>query len=161
MAEKFVLASTLEPLKTGDQFETWPLHVTIMQWFTIPENRFAPFDNSLKNRMHDFAPTVIEGDQVEWFGPENDVRVRVLKNIGALASLHSAVLDTISNHGGTIYSEYIGEYFRPHVTFQGEEGLEENEKRDIRGMHLIRGDVTGPRTVIKQYPFLKGQPKRG
>ena len=161
MAEKFTLISSLEPLKVGDSFEQWPLHVTAMPWFSLPEGRLAPFDNSLRNKMHNYKPMQLTGKKEALFGPEADVRVRTLGDLGSFALMHEALRTLVSDHGGETTAPYVGDAFVPHVTFQGEKGIDEGKVITLGGLQLISGDVTGPREVRKQYRFMKGQPKHG
>ena len=161
MSEKFTLISSLDDIKVGDQFEQWPLHVTVMPWFSLPEGRLAPFDNRLRNMMHNYKPMTMTGKQEAMFGPESDVRVRVVGDLGAFAVMHEAMRVLVNDNDGEVLSPYVGDAFVPHITFQGEQGIDEGQVFTLSGLQLIAGDATGPREVRKQYRFMKGQPKRG
>lgn len=155
MAEKLVLVSSLEPLKKGDRFETWPLHVTILQWFSLPREFEPAFVNALANQAHATKPPVAVGDVEAMFGPEHDVRVRTLRSMGALAALHARVYETARRFDGIVDSPYVLRDYRPHVTYQGERGIAEGETVRLTAMQLIRGDVGGPRTI--EHVFHLGQ----
>lgn len=163
MSEKFTLISSLEPLKVGDEYELWPLHVTAMPWFSLPEDSLAPFDNTLRNLMHDFEPMTLVGDDEAMFGPEDarEVRVRTLRKIGAFAKLHASIQEVLRQYGGETISPFVGDLFIPHVTFQGQSGIEQDEEITLEGLNLVSGDIEGARRVRKQYRFMKGQPKHG
>ncbi len=160
MAEKFGIISSLEPLKKGDTFEEWPLHVTIMTWFSLPERQFGAYDNMLKNMMHEYAPMTVVGQDKEQFGPEENVPVRILGRVGVLSKLHSQILPIIDRVGGEIIQQnqgYVGDAYRPHVTDQPHGTFAEDETAILRGMQLISGDIDGPRHVRATYNFLKRQ----
>lgn len=155
MAEKLVLISSLENLEKGDDFDEWPLHVTIMPWFTVPKELERSFINAMENRMYETRPLKVVGDTDEYFGPAKTVHVRTLRNIGALASLHSRTLETLTRSGGIVDSPYIQEYFRPHITYQNGHSIKENQEVELTHMQLLRGDTQGARRVEKVFSFLK------
>lgn len=160
MAEKFAIISSLEPLQRGDTFESWPLHVTVMTWFSLPTHQERAFDNALRNRMHDIKPFEVTGAKQELFGPDSDVPVRLLGRVGMLGSLHNQILPVIERMSGEIIpenSDFVGDGYRPHITDQPHGRFGEGETVLLDSMQLISGDTDGPRKVLETYNFLKGR----
>ena len=157
MAEKLVLVSAIEELNKGDTFEDqdWPLHVTIMPWFSVQEQFESGMIRSLANHMHHVRPQTVIGDQNELFGENKTVKVRTLRHIGQLATLHTSILDILNRIGGEVDSPYIRDLYRPHVTYQHGVSIDKNEEVTLSRMQLIRGDATGPRRVENVFTFIK------
>ena len=157
MAEKLVLVSAIEDLNTGDTFEDqdWPLHVTVMPWFSVPKQFEPGLIHSLANHMHHVRPQTVIGDQNELFGDRKTIKVRTLRNIGQLATLHTNVLDILNRIGGEVSSHYIRNLYRPHVTYQHGVSINEDEEVILSRMQLIRGDESGPRRVENVFSFIK------
>lgn len=155
MAEKFVLISALEKFDQGDSFENndWPLHVTVMPWFSLPKQLESDFVDVTESHMHGVDPMMVIGDANEWFEPNQSVRVRTLRHIGQLASLHVNMLAIVTRHGGEVDSTFIRDDYRPHVTYQQKRGITQDQKITLSRMQLIRGDVDGPRAVEKVFHF--------
>ena len=164
MAEKLFLASSLEPLHKGDQFKDWPLHVTVVPWFQV--NLYRAFENALGNKIHSLSPVQITGSSEivplrtvggdeALFGPEEDVRVRKLRDIGALASLHDTLLSMIERFDGQLEdTTYTGTHYVPHVTFlEDGRGIEEGERVELPGMQLISKGPESVKTVERVFTF--------
>ena len=147
MAEKYGVISSLEPLKKGDTFEVFPLHVTLMTWFDIPNE--AVFLNQLYNFAHRFSSQNVVGGQEAQFGVNNDVRVRTLGRAGSLHAMHEELFDMIKTQNGEVWhGGFVGADYVPHVTYQNNRGLEQDEAANLDRIQLIRGDETGPRLVV-------------
>ena len=158
MAEKLVLVSAIEELNKGDTFEDqdWPLHVTIVPWFSVQEQFEPGMVRSLANHMHHVRPQTVIGDQNELFGERKTVKVRTLRHIGQLATLHTNILDVLNRIGGEVDSPYIRDLYRPHVTYQHGVSINEGQEVTLSRMQLIRGDESGPRRVENVFSFIKG-----
>lgn len=147
MAEKLGVFASLEPLKKGDQFDKFPLHVTLMPWFDMPHER--SFINYIQNLAAHTAPVEIEGGEEALFGPDKEVRVRKLARAGTLYAMHNTLHTTVKKLDGTVReSSYVGEAYVPNVTYQCDRGLDEGEKLILDRIQLIRGATDGPRSVV-------------
>lgn len=154
MAEKFGIISSLDPIKKGDQFEQFPLHVTLMTWFDMPNER--AFMNKLQNFAHEYGPQAVEGGDEALFGINGDVRVRKLGRVGSLYAIHDDLHEIIIGLGGEIWSGgFVKDDYLPHVTFQDDRGIELGEQLILDRFQVIRGDEIGPRTVVVDLGFLK------
>lgn len=150
-SDKFVLVASLETLEKGDEFTHWPLHVTLLPWFTVPDERMQAFDNAVKNRVHTYGAQFPLGDTIEMFGPHKDVPVRTLKSIGRLAHMHRELVDCVERANGTFYDSWIKDDYRPHVTIQKDKAIDEDEQIALTHLELIWGDIHGNRRVEKVY----------
>lgn len=150
-SDKYVLVSTLEPVEKGMEFTKWPLHVTLVPWFTLPDGSFRAFDNALQNRIHNFRVQEPVGDKLELFGPNKDIRVRTLRKIGELASMHRDLAESIEQVGGALHDVWVKDLYQPHVTYTEDQGVDEGEKISLTNLNLIWGDINGNRRVEKVY----------
>lgn len=156
MAEKLTIISSFEQHQKGEQFEQFPLHVTLLPWFDVP------YRQSLVNSVQNFAtrqsPQEVKATDEALFGPNEDVRVRLLGRVGSLHAMHEELLEIVATQRGEVLNpEFIGDKYAPHVTYQGEQGLEENETRVISRLQIVSGDSIGPRTIIADLGFSKGK----
>lgn len=154
MAEKFGIIASLEPLKKGDEFEQFPVHVTLMTWFSMPRERV--FMNKLQNFAYTYGPQEIAGGDEAMFGKEADIRVRKLGRSGALYAMHADLLAMIRGLDGEVWSGgFVGDDYIPHVTYQEGRGLSEGEAVTLSRIQLISGDETGPRRVVADFGLVK------
>lgn len=138
MATEFLITSSLEPIKKGQEFEgSLPLHVTLLQWFTVDSQ--PAFQNALQNlTMRTPGFEVVTGEEA-LYGPNNDVPVRLLRGFGKLARLHADVVELVARYGGEMRNpEWAGERYSPHVTHVGERTLQPDEIVPIRALELIK-----------------------
>lgn len=156
MAEKLGIISSFEPLKKGEQFDEFPLHLTLMTWFSMPHR--ATFIHQLQNFATRYEPQVIVGGEEDLFGTEKDIRVRKLGKAGSLYAMHGELLEMVTRLGGEVWSGgYVGKNYVPHVTYQGDSGLDEGEEARIDRLQVIASDELGPKTVIANLGLLKGR----
>ncbi len=157
MAEKLVLVSAIDELRKNDTFEDqdWPLHVTIMPWFSMPLKLEQEFIDSIADYAHTVAPVSLFGDKNEFFGTDEfkSIKVRTLRGIAQATLLHTGVLDIVTRYAGEVDSQYIRGMYRPHVTYQQGRAIDEDEKVILQQMQLIRGDATGIRRVENVFHF--------
>ena len=149
------LIFSLEPLKTGDQFDAWPLHLTLQRWFSLPQHR-QPFINAMANLAHDTEPIVITGGKEADFDEQGTTHVRRVLGSCALQMLHSKTTELITRFDGVPATRWSGEDYAPHVTFQNGKGLAEGEEIILTGLHLIRRDEKFHKTVEATFRLDKG-----
>lgn len=157
LEHKDIFVSGLMPLEKGDEINgEWPLHVTIVPWFTIPEHFEGAFSVAIANAMHKIHPITIHGQEEKYFGEDNSIRVRTVNSMGGLALLHDKLTDLIDRFDGEIFSQYIQgrEGYAPHVTATESDELENCEQRTLTHLHRIR-KTAGKKVVIASLPFLK------
>ena len=155
MSVKYTLISSFTPLKNGDSFENdWPLHVTLLTWFELPEDKLGSlFSELVKLGLNTHAAT-IKGGKSELFGPETNIPVRLIKDQSALDSVQLKLLNVIDEFGAVVLNEtFVGDGYRAHVSDTAAQHLSENETARVTSMSLIREDSEGVRVVINTYEF--------
>lgn len=159
MSAEFLLTSSLEPIKKGQQFEgALPLHLTIQQWFTLEYER--AFQNALQNYVGTVSPFEVIGDEEALFGPENNVSVRRVRNVGKLAIVHAKTKELLEQFGGELLRpEWAGAGYNPHVTYVGDRGIGENEPVLLKTIELIKRDEGSALKTAELVLSLRGEAK--
>lgn len=155
MAEKYLLTSTFEEIRRGQEFEgQLPPHVTLVGWFEVPHPR--ALENRVQNYAARLSPVEVTGEGEALFGPEEDVRVRlVTARLGRLSVVHAQLLDAVTRTGGQVLRpEWSGEGYRPHVTFVDGVGLGEGESQILSRIELIeQRNNSDAKTVLASLPL--------
>jgi 2'-5' RNA ligase len=144
-----ILVCSLTPLEKRDQFADWPPHVTILPWFSLPEASRKAFINRMTNYTLRRQPITITGDEEKWFGARHTTRVRTVRHLGALSTLHAEALRMVEAAGGEVVSAHIDDEFQPHVTYRQEQGIEQDETVLLRDMQLIQKDLSTQRKIVE------------
>jgi 2'-5' RNA ligase len=152
MAEKLIV-SMLEPVESGQQFESLPLHVTLMPWFEITQESASTLNRYLRVLAKKTDTLELEGEEEVMFGKDEDVRVRKLA-ASTLRFVHFEILDAISRSGGRCQSPYIAENYNPHVSFVEGESIGQGEIVEVHALQVIeREPKTRVRTVTDIHDF--------
>jgi hypothetical protein len=154
---KDIFVSSLMPMEKGDVIDgEWPLHVTIVPWFKMPEEHEGAFSTSVTNLTHRIRPITIHGGEEKLFGEDNNIRVRTISSMGSLALLHNELVERITHFDGQIFSEWINgrEGYAPHVSATSTDELKHCEQRTLTHLHRVRKEA-GRKVVIASLPFLK------
>lgn len=156
MAAEYLLTSSIDPIKKGEQYEdSLPRHVTVQQWFTLGYER--AFHNALQNYATTLTPFEIIGDDEALFGPNNDVPVRKVRNIGRLAAVHTQTKELLEKFGGSLRRpEWAGTGYNPHVTYVDGIAIDRDETVTLKNIELIKRDEGSTvKTVEFVLPFSK------
>ena len=142
----------LEPLKTGEQFIEWPLHITIVPWFGVEESRAQELDDLLLEIASRHLPIEAKVGRVAMFGAHHDISVNLIQPNPALDVLHQDVFDSLEKCGFAIHQkEWLDENYKPHIAWQGGKHCAEGQEMQIAKFALIkqtRQKVTG--TMVKE-----------
>jgi 2'-5' RNA ligase len=134
MAEKLVLVSAIEEHNEAATFkdQDWPLHVTVMPWFSVRKQFEDELIDDVAEYAHTVRPIKVIGDGNKVFGPPDkpleEVKVRTLRNTARIALLHTGVLDIINRYGAEVHSPFIRDLYQPHVTYQRGSGIEKDQE---------------------------------
>jgi 2'-5' RNA ligase len=107
----------LEPMPKGEEFEIWPMHITLVPWFPCDDAVRLDEVLSMIAKKHK-AFEVKAGKITEWGGKE---KFKVLKIDGdwRLLSLHWDVFRSLEKNGFHIHQkDYLGEKYTPHITLR-------------------------------------------
>ena len=112
----------------------WPLHVTILPWFTVIEKSVALDDiKQVITDTHSFE--LIIGPE-ELFG---ETKVNLIGQPGKVEALHETLLEVSANN--IVFSkdpEWIGNQYRPHVTHHGAERLYEGDTVTVGAVTIVQ-----------------------
>ncbi len=109
-----LLAVMVDPVKTGDRFTIWPLHLTLLPWFEVHDLRAA--EHALRKFFMRFSPFTAQVGERAYFGVHKDLPVRLVELTPQLRELHEAALHFITQQDWELRGRYVGEHFVPHVT---------------------------------------------
>ncbi len=159
MAEKLTIVGSLEPerlYEKGDKFEgEWPLHVTLMPWFSLNGSQPA-FEHATGQAVQRFGVQEIVGGKEALFGED---RVRLLGRVANLAGIHYLIMANLARQDGNFETDddlrHVGDDYVPYV-----KGLDKSETASFDRLQLVKrvmdreGKDTGVRTVINSFPLL-------
>jgi hypothetical protein len=112
-----------EPKKVGETFTRWPLHVTIIPWFQVTADE-AEFERLLQEQLGEIPAFGAKVRYPRKFG-FRQANV-LLKN--QWQPIHDAALACVSQAAkSTVRFRFVGRWYSPHVTYQGEEHLQEGD----------------------------------
>jgi len=107
----------LEPVPAGEEFEIWPLHITVVPWFPCGDDQLL--DKTLSKLAAKHKPFQIKiGKAAEWGGKE---KFKVLKIAPdwRLQSLHWDIFTKLEKNGFSIHQkDYLGDKYTPHITLR-------------------------------------------
>ncbi len=109
-----------EDIKEGEEYPmaNWPLHTTVADIFAV-DLMGTHFIEHLEILLKDVPPiTTTVGDD-NYFGPNADVHVALIKNTPDLQILHDGIVSLLELSGAKFNNpEFIHKGFLPHSTVQ-------------------------------------------
>ena len=152
--QECILVSCLDG-KMPERLPSFPRHLTLLQWFSFSEPvDLAQLTQSIGTIVGNSEPIVLTGGDEAQFGPSGEVRVRLVELTPALRQVHAALLGTIVQYGGHVRrSQYVGDNYRPHVSYQDDGGLAAEESVELTHVQLIQAVREGEynRRVLGQW----------
>lgn len=117
----------IKPLERGARFKAWPLHITIIPWFRVPENN-AELLADLRRRLEPFQPFEATVNGEARFGKGR--LVNLIAQPSPLTSVARQVRVYLHLRGAWIVDETtkVRRPFRPHVTIQGDTRLQRGDR---------------------------------
>lgn len=152
---ELLITSSLDPIEEGDVFEEGlPRHVTIWQYFQLPDSHIDGFIHNVGHVLQSVPPLEIMGTSTDKLGSHNDVPVRLVMALGSNATiitLHSLLGEVIATYGGTIRNpEWARDNYNPHITYVNGRALENAEYAKLSTVELIQKDATTTRKVARK-----------
>ncbi|MGH7197035.1 MAG: 2'-5' RNA ligase family protein [Candidatus Saccharimonadales bacterium] len=151
--DELMIASCLGDIEKGEVFQRWPLHITLVPWFSLSHDQRFELDEALRHIAERTPTFTVIGGEIAHFGPHRR-QVRLLGD-RALHELHGRLTKVVEHTGGQIISSaHIGEHYRPHIT-ERDEGVEEGEEVRVHGFQLVSkiGPHDNHRKVEALYRF--------
>ncbi len=151
---ELLITSSLDPVNEGDVFpKGLPRHVTIWQYFQLPDFRREAFIEEVGKAIEGFSPLEILGTDYAEFGPNNDVPVRRVRALGSgatLVALHAVLGEVIQRNDGEIRNpEWAFENFNPHTTYVNGRALEEAEYAKLSTVELVEQTPPSKDKIIR------------
>lgn len=112
---QFLICLFLEDPEPNDSFLAWPLHLTLVPWFKIPEPALPATNQSIAELLT--QPMVLDGTKSARLGRRQVPITLVDDKSGHLKQLHRQLLNIITEAGGKVTAKgHLEDNFSPHVT---------------------------------------------
>jgi len=151
-----LLVHMLEPQPVGSYFDRarWPLHITLMQWFT-PGNTLQTLSRELSLAARNIAPITVTVGKEALSGPDATIPVNVIADQTTVRQLHEVlftVLRQLDIHVSD--KQWVGGGYTAHVTQQSDERrAREGQEVRIGGFHIVRLIDDGTCEIVAEFPF--------
>lgn len=140
----------LEKVKLHQKFNKWPLHLTIVPWFSISPQNLSSFLASLQKASRGINSITIKPKGLDYFGPKKDIRVFRVENNPKLLRLHQDLLKILDSCNAQLESsKYTGKNFIPHVTAAGNYQLKTSVCRELYIVCLHEKNIRQIVEIIK------------
>ena len=132
--EQLLLTATLDSVDKDDEFTSLPLHMTIIGWFSFPNNRWSFLQHGIRSVRDDDLSRAIGGKHV-MFGPDNDIPAREILGVGDFAwnVLHSL----IKSMGKFNEDDEFVDVFSAHVSDTPERAIKRREELNFQSLALF------------------------
>lgn len=117
---------------------SWPAHVTLVSNFVTSEPVDA-IGRALRRGGVPSAPVTIEFDGTDFFGPDRDIPVRLVRP-GPLVEIHLGLIGELETLSDVREDEprYWREGYRPHLTLTPSVDAVDGERRILRDIAIAR-----------------------
>ncbi|MGV9002062.1 MAG: 2'-5' RNA ligase family protein [Candidatus Saccharimonadaceae bacterium] len=150
---KFIPAFFLPIVEYGQELHPglWPQHVTL---FPPLQQRYDPeFGVRLRSELHRHYPFIVRTAGEALFGPEEDIRVRLLEPSLSLQGVHYLIEKAI---GDITHDETFRSPYNPHVRVEESQDLPRGASIFIAGLSIVEKRGSGLWTVVDKIG-LKGE----
>jgi len=137
-SQKYTIVKLLDSLPSGTEWgvDDWPLHVTLADIFAVDGNSSDIIQALDSIKTNSLVKTKVAGENL--FGPEKNIRVKLLENTPELQALHEQILEALKPLNVRFNSpEYTGEGFLPHSTVQKTGELKIDDEITFNSLTLI------------------------
>lgn len=142
----FVIVVMLEPQKVGFRFNLWPLHITLLPWFSAPD--VTAVEEACSEVVDEFKPFTVRAGERAYFGAGRRLAVKLIEDSGQLKNLHKKLLSAVTEKGWEVPGRYTGDQFKPHVTQK--RGRDAEGEIEIRKIYIVERLEQGYRKVVSQ-----------
>lgn len=135
---EYIVAYMLKPLDEGQQFEKWPLHMTILPWFSSPDA--SQTEKIVADMAASHAPLTLKADGTAQFG--HDRTVRLIVSTDRLSQLYDDLSQQLKD-AGSEFTVKLYEAYQPHVTVKDTEDVQSDSEVIVDTMYLIQAPRNG------------------
>lgn len=108
----------LEPMPKAEEFEIWPMHITIVPWFPCDDSQRLDKTLSKVAARHPAMVAKI-GDTEDWGRQDKFKVIKIENETGQLHRLHQDVFSCLETAGFPIHQkDYLGDKYAPHITLR-------------------------------------------
>lgn len=147
-SKDFVLVAMAEPQEVGRRFNEWPLHITLVPWFTAPD--LSSVTNICRQAAAHATPFSVKVLDREYFGAHR-LPVMIIEKHPKLVQLHNDLLDMITNAGWDVPGRYTRSQYKPHVTRH--HGKDASGSVAIDAIYIVEKLEQGYRKVVGKVTF--------
>lgn len=123
----------LEPMPAGQEFEIWPLHITIVPWFPVDDE--VKLENVLKNVAAKHQRFTVQAGRRQQWGRKEKFDVVPIEDSYKLHSLHWNVFHNLEKNGFPVHQkDFLGEKYRPHFVIRNE--IQKNQDQPKTGVDI-------------------------
>ncbi|HEX5448121.1 MAG TPA: 2'-5' RNA ligase family protein [Candidatus Saccharimonadales bacterium] len=107
----------LEHVPTGQEFEIWNRHITIVPW--LPCDDKERLDKVLEQVATRHKSFTVKAGKVETWGRKEKYEIQKIDDPGDLHQLHWDVFRSLEKNGFSVHQkDYLGEKYTPHVALR-------------------------------------------
>lgn len=144
---KGIVLAPLETVEVGQEFSTYPPHITLVPPFELDEANVLPLCEILNEIAADWLPFRCTATELAQFGNKGEVTVR--KIAGWIFGGHAGALVAVRHYGGNFDATWTGvDGWVPHIS--DHEQIQEGHLLDIECFALI-SSTAGIKKVIGRF----------
>ncbi|MBX4190694.1 2'-5' RNA ligase family protein [Candidatus Saccharibacteria bacterium] len=159
MRNEHLVVVMLEPMPKGEEFEIWPMHITIVPWF--PCDDAARLNKVLAKAVQKHKKFSVRTGGIEEWGSKERFKVLRIDDSTELYQLHCDVFHSLEKNDFPIHQkDYMGQKYTPHVTLRNsladETKYQPGDKINIDRITLIKqlrlkGSGRMIKSVVRDY----------
>jgi 2'-5' RNA ligase len=155
--QKYCLVSLLENTPVGVEFhfKDWPLHLTLVGVFSLPN--ITKLLQRISEIARSLQPFSLLADEAAQWGEEGQIHVMKLKVTPEISQLHTMLLELLRNADAQFNEErYLGDGYTPHITNQKHASIQSGETVNVSNISLIDmfvGSDWQQRKILWTVPF--------
>lgn len=137
--QKYTIIQLLEDVPEGTEFSSadWPLHTTLVDTFAI-DWPVSVLEKKLTERLGTCRPAESIALDDEFFGPEKQTQVVLLKKTASLTTLHENLIKFLDEGGLKLNDpQFALSGFLPHATVQKHTRIHKGQKLLFNALALI------------------------
>lgn len=135
----------LEPQQVGRRFTLWPLHITLLPWFSAPDA--TTVEHVCQETVHGLHTFTVHVGERGYYGQRN-LPVKHIMHSPELNDLHLKLLNAIEHQSWDIKGRYTGPHFRPHVTQK--QGKDAGGEITVNSLYIVEKLGQGYREITSK-----------
>ena len=145
---EYLVCLLVDDFEIGDTFTNWPLHVTVVAWFTVDDSEYFTRLAELRSaKIPSFTAKVGERRKMSRH------TVNVVRKTDELQLLHETMMSLVKSTGRLLTKEdFYYEKYQPHITHQKNIAAEPGDELRFEHVYLIGKDIHArQKTIIAKY----------